>query len=175
MALIISSLNVNGIKERPKRSKVFSLLRAEHCDIYLLHETHVQSVQEGKLWESEWGGQAIFSPGSNRSAGVGILINPRSLVAILTHKADKSGHLISAKLKHNNSKFQIFNVYAPNTGQTGRLSLPLFGSTHFATCRSLWVVISTVYLVYRGISLEVMTLLATKASLNSILLPIPTH
>ena len=101
MALIISSLNVTS-------------LRAEHCDIYLLQETHVQSVQEGKLWESEWGGRAIFSPGSNRSAGVGILINPRSSVAILTHKADKSGHLISAKLKHN-SKFQIFNVYAPNS------------------------------------------------------------
>ena len=73
----------------------------------------MQSVQEGKLWEREWGGQAIFSPGSNRSAG--ILINPRSSVEIVTHKVDKSGRLISAKLKHNNSEFQILNVYAPNT------------------------------------------------------------
>ena len=96
MALIISSINVNGIKERPKRSNVFSSLRAENCDIYLLQETHVQSVQDGKLWESEWGDQEIFSPGSNRSAGVGILINPRSPVKIVTHKADKSGRLISA-------------------------------------------------------------------------------
>ena len=96
------------------RSKVFSSLRAENYDIYLLQETHVQSVQEGKLWESEWGGQAIFSPGSNRSAGVGILINPRSPVKIVTHKADKSGRLISAKIQHHNSEFQILNVYAPN-------------------------------------------------------------
>ena len=114
MALVISSLNVNGIKERPKRSKVFSSLRAENCDIYLLQETHVQSVQEGKLWESEWGGQAIFSPGSNHSAGVGILINTWSPVKIVTHKADKSGRLISAKIQHHNSEFQILNVYAPN-------------------------------------------------------------
>ena len=34
-------------------------------------------------------------------------------VEIVTHKADKSGRLISAKLKHNNPKFQILNVYAP--------------------------------------------------------------
>ena len=67
----VVSINVNGIQERHKRSKVFSALRAENCYIYLLQETHVTSVHEGKLWESEWGGQAIFSPGSNRSAGVG--------------------------------------------------------------------------------------------------------
>ena len=68
---------------------------------------HMQSVQEGKLWERDWGGQAIFSPSSNHSAGVGILIDPRSSVEIVTHKADKSGRLISAKLRHNNSEFQI--------------------------------------------------------------------
>ena len=44
---------------------------------------------------------------------MGILINPRSSVEIVTYKADKSGCLISAKLKHN-SEFQILNVYAPN-------------------------------------------------------------
>ena len=59
----------------------------------------MQSVREGKLWEREWSGQAIFSPGSNCSAGVGILINPRSSVEIVTHKVDKYGCLISAKLK----------------------------------------------------------------------------
>ena len=75
----------------------------------------MQSVHDGKMWENEWGGRAIFSPGSNRSAGVGILINPRSSVEIVTHKADKSGLLISAKLKNNNSEFQIFNVYGPNS------------------------------------------------------------
>ena len=118
MSLVISSLNVNGIKERPKRSKVFTSLRSENCAIYLLQETHVQSVHKGKLWESEWGDQAIFSPGSNRSAGVGILINPWSPVKTVTHKADKSGRLISAKIKHHNTEFQILNVYAPNIVRT---------------------------------------------------------
>ena len=84
MALSICSINVTGIKEKHKRSQLFSSLRAENCDIYLLQETHVQSVQEGKLWERDWGGQAIFSPGSNHSAGVGILIDPRSSVEIVS-------------------------------------------------------------------------------------------
>ena len=85
MVVQVISINVNGIQERHKRSKVFSALRAENCDIYLLQETHVASVHEGKLWESEWGGQAIFSPGSNCSAGVGFLVNPRSSVKLVTH------------------------------------------------------------------------------------------
>lgn len=85
MILSICPINVNGIKEKPKRSQVFSSIRAENCDIYLLQEMHIQSVQEGKLWERDWGGQAIFSPSSNHSAGVGILIDPRSSVEIMTH------------------------------------------------------------------------------------------
>ena len=115
MALSIGSINVNGIQERPKRIKVFHSLWAANSDIYLLQETHVSSVHDGKMWENEWGGWAIFSPGSHRLAGVGILINLRSSVEIVTHKADKSGRLISAKLKHNNSEFQILNAYTPNT------------------------------------------------------------
>ena len=68
MALSIASIiNVNGIHECPKKNKVFSSLRSANCDIYLPQETHVTNRHEGKLWESEWGGQAIFSPGSNRS------------------------------------------------------------------------------------------------------------
>ena len=145
MALSICSINVNGIHERPKRIKVFHSLRAANCDIYLLQETHVSSVHDGRMWENEWGGRAIFSPGSHRSAGVGILINPKSSVEIVTHKADKSGRLISAKLKHNNSEFQILNVYAPKTASDRKFSLTLFGITRFVTCRSFWVAISTVY------------------------------
>ena len=117
MALSIASINVNGIHERQKRTQVFSSLRSANCDIYLLQETHVTSMHEGKLWESEWSGEAIFSPGSNRSAGVGFLVNPRSPVKIVTHRTDKNGRLIAAKFQipnTPNSEFQIINVYAPN-------------------------------------------------------------
>ena len=110
ITISIASINVNGIHERPKRSKVFASLRAANCDIYLLQETHVSSASEGKQWESEWGGQAIFSPGTNRSAGVGL--------QIANHRVDQNGRVVSAKihqLDSPNSDFQILNVYAPNT------------------------------------------------------------
>ena len=98
-------------KEGINAQKFFSTLRAENCDIYLLHETHVPSVQEGKLWGSEWGGQAIFSPGSNRSAGVGILVNTRSPIKLVTHRSDKNGRLIAAK--NANIKYSQFGF--PNS------------------------------------------------------------
>ena len=41
-------------------------------------------------------------------------LHPSSPVKIVTHKVDKSGRLISAKIRNNNSEFQIINVYAPN-------------------------------------------------------------
>ena len=118
MAISILSINVNGIHERPKRSKVFASLRAANCDIYLLQETHVSSASEGKQWESEWGGQAIFSPGTNRSAGVGLLVNPRARLEIANHRVDQNGRVVSAKIHQldvPNSDFQILNIYAPNT------------------------------------------------------------
>ena len=35
---------------------------------------------QGKAWEQEWGGHAAWSPSSNRSASVAVLIHPRSAI-----------------------------------------------------------------------------------------------
>ena len=114
MAVAICTLNVNGIAEHHKRLKVFKHLLDQHFDIYLLQETHFSDVTHGEQWEKEWGGRALWSPGTNRSAGVGLLFHPRSTVDIASHNIDSDGRVITAKLKHNNHFFQIVNVYAPN-------------------------------------------------------------
>ena len=114
MAVSVCTINVNGIAEHPKRERVFKYLLDQRYDIYLLQETHLPDVTQGKLWEKQWGGHALWSPGTNRSAGVGLLLHPGSAVEIIGHNIDTDGRVISAKLKHNNQSFQIMNVYAPN-------------------------------------------------------------
>ena len=114
MAVSIWTLNVNGIAELHKREKVFKQLLDQHFDIYLLQETHLPDVTQGELWETQWGGRALWSPGTNRSAGVGLLLHPGSAVEIVDHKIDTDGRVVSAKLKHNDQIFQLVNVYAPN-------------------------------------------------------------
>ena len=68
MAVSIRTININGIPEFPKRKKVFNALQQKQFDIYLLQETHLPDVETGKLWEKQWGGRALWSPGTTRSA-----------------------------------------------------------------------------------------------------------
>ena len=86
----------------------------QHFDIYLLQETHLPDVTQGKLWETQWGGQTHWAAGTNRSAGVGLLLHPGSVVEVINHNIDTEGRVLSTKLKLHEQTFQIINVYAPN-------------------------------------------------------------
>ena len=119
MSLSVVTVNVNGIAEKPKRLKVFQALRDLNHDIYLLQETHLPTVSQGELWAKQWGGRALWSPGTNRSAGVGILLHPRCSIEITGHKFDTAGRVASVKLKQGTQHFQCITVYAPNN-QTDR-------------------------------------------------------
>jgi len=66
----ICTINVTGIVELPKRGKVFKYLLDNYFNIYLLQETHLLDVTQGKLWETQWGAHALWSPGTNQSARV---------------------------------------------------------------------------------------------------------
>ena len=120
MGVSICTINVNGIAELPKCEKVFRYLLDNHFDIYLLQETHLPDVIQGKLWETQWGGHALWSPGTKRSAGVGLLLHPGSAIEIVSHNSDTDGRVISAKLKLNE---QTFRVIKGNLGCWRELTL----------------------------------------------------
>jgi len=121
---------------------------------------------QGKLWEKQWGSRALWSPGTNRSAGVGLLLHPESAIEVAGHNIDMDGRVISAKLKHNHQSFQILNVYA--------LSYHSECETFFATCgiscsvmsTLLWWVILIVCQMSSWKNGEVMTPLGIRASCN---------
>lgn len=73
--LKILSLNVRGIRDLTKRRSIFSYLKDQKATFYILQETYSE-INDENVWKNEWGGQIIFSHGSNHSGGVCILIYP---------------------------------------------------------------------------------------------------
>ena len=114
MAVSPATINVNGMAEQHKRAKIFEWLRTSRFDIFLIQESHLANMAQGKAWEKEWTGQTAWSPGSNRSAGVAVLVHPNSTVKLVDHKTELSSRVVTVKLQHDNHLFQIINVYAPN-------------------------------------------------------------
>ena len=73
--LKIISLNVRGLNNSIKRSKIFKWLHRQTAYCYFLLESF-STKQTIDIWESEWGGKIFYSQGSNHSKGLMILVNP---------------------------------------------------------------------------------------------------
>lgn len=69
MALSILTLNVNGLRDQPKRLGLVQWLRSllSSVDIVCLQDTHCISDAEGQSWFSSCGFGFVLSPGSVRS------------------------------------------------------------------------------------------------------------
>ena len=114
MAVSLTSINVTGAAERHKHLRVFECLHSMSSDLFLFQETHLVDFTEGKAWEKEWGGQCAWSPGSNRSAGVAVLVHPNSAAKLVDFKTDLEGRVVTALIDFHGQRFQIINVYGPN-------------------------------------------------------------
>ena len=101
MALTLDTININGIAELPSGRQFLTLcllliLIFFSCRKPILHTS--LKVRCG----NDRGGRALWSQGTNRSAGVAILINPKCTVEISDHKLDTVGRVLSVRFKHNN-------------------------------------------------------------------------
>lgn len=73
-SLNTGSLNVNGYRNKEKRSALFKFLVFKKSSVIFLQETHTDVFNQAE-WLSEWKGQAFLSHGSSVSAGVAVLIS----------------------------------------------------------------------------------------------------
>ena len=115
--LNIITLNVNGLASSdgrvPKRRKLFTWLKAHHCDIALLQETHcTESMQH--ILVHEWGGNIFFSNGSSDSRGVCIMIRRGLDLEIKEIRRDDQGRLIFLKAVFHGKSVVIGSIYCPN-------------------------------------------------------------
>ena len=68
----LTSVNVRGIRDATKRARVFEWCKEKKSNIVFLQETYSTEDIEEK-WKSEWGGQGVFSHGTNHSKGVAVM------------------------------------------------------------------------------------------------------
>ena len=110
--LNLISLNVRGIRDRVKRKTIFDWVRTKRGDVVMLQETYSTPDIEEE-WERDWGGQMIFSHGSNHSSGVLILLAPGLNCKIDQVVTDNDGRFVILKGDFLGYKLLLGNVYAP--------------------------------------------------------------
>ena len=73
--LKIITYNVQGIRDKDKRNKIFTFCRKGNYNIIFLQEVHCfEDVADD--WEEEWGGTIIYKYGETYRKGCCIMIAP---------------------------------------------------------------------------------------------------
>jgi len=105
------SLNVNGLRNRPKRQTVLSFFKKKAKGIVMLQETHTSLDMVGE-WEKLSGARCLFSHGDTNSKGVAVLIYD---VCVSVNKviSDPKGRYILLDVQCMDKSFIILNVYLP--------------------------------------------------------------
>ena len=108
----IISVNVRGVSNEVKRKAIFEQHRC-NADILVMQETHSTTDCE-KIWESEWGGKALFSHGSSAARGVAVFMTKIMYDKIQKVHIEQDGRLIIFDLEEGDQMITVTVVYAPN-------------------------------------------------------------
>lgn len=111
------SFNVNGLRSPSKRRAIFKTLRLVDADIIFLQETH-STIQDQKIWASEWGGRILFSHSLSNSRGVLILFKRAYNPKVLNTVTDHEGRFLVVQLQCQTETITLINVYAPTQSET---------------------------------------------------------
>ena len=116
MSLSIISLNVNGIRDKTKRTSIFHWLKEKNADLCFIQESHCESEDDIKVWSSEWGGDSYWANYNSFSRGVAVLVKPKLKLEIRNVIRDPNGRYIWAEIENDDKNIKILNIYAPNNG-----------------------------------------------------------
>ena len=97
--------------KQKKRRAIFCYLKKQKASIFCLQETF-SKTEDKIIWRAEWGGQILFSHGSEHSRGVCILVKPNSF-PLETIESDEEGRSIFANLKLTTDELSLAHIYAP--------------------------------------------------------------
>ena len=112
--LKVVSLNVNGLNNPIKRSKVITKFKKEKIQMIFLQETHLSKEEHEKLKKCGYKNTfySSFNKQSNRR-GVAILISNGVKFEMNKEICDKEGRYIVVKGKLEDQVVTLINVYAP--------------------------------------------------------------
>lgn len=111
--LKIASLNVNGLSNPVKRSRVLAKMRRDRIQIIFLQETHMSQQEHEKLKRFGYSNSYFSSCRNSRKRGVATLISNSLNFSLINEKRDKEGRYIIIKGKIDNVLVTLVNVYAP--------------------------------------------------------------
>ena len=106
------SVNVRGAANERKRRAIFDKHRF-NADILILLETHSTPEVE-RIWESEWGGKAIYAHGTSNSKGTAVFLKKDLLGKVSNIYRDMEGRTILFDYTENEQNITITAIYAPN-------------------------------------------------------------
>ena len=109
-SIIITTYNVNGMRDDQKRLAILTFLKTQNPDFIFLQETHAIKADE---WRGEWEGDSKWSPGTFSSRGCAILGGIGN--KILSVQYDPNGRYVLAKAQVDvGMVFNLVCVYAPD-------------------------------------------------------------
>lgn len=114
MALLIVSMNVNGLRSATAQQSMVDYLRGCDADVVLLQETHFTCFADARCVSDAIPGHAFWSFGSARSGGVGIILRMNLCAKIISHFHDNDGRTVYVNCIINDLPFRFLSVYAPN-------------------------------------------------------------
>ena len=111
----IATLNVNGLRDNTKCSKVVHWCKLINADIIFLQETFLSTENDFKFLKKLWGAPVYYSPSlTNHSGGVAILLTNRLSPIVTQVKKDNKGRCISLGYSFNGTRLRLCNIHAPN-------------------------------------------------------------
>ena len=111
MALQISSLNINWLRQKFKQDIIFAHFDNLGFDVV---ETHIANIIEARKFSKLWEGRTFWSFGTRRSCGVGILLSKNLSFKLISEARDTDGRLLCLDINLADSKYRLINVYMHN-------------------------------------------------------------
>lgn len=138
MTLILSSLNVRGLRQPLRRTAIFCSLRSLHFDVMFIQECNLLPSVNIDVLSREWGkGPSFWSAGKGRGDGVGVLFGSWDF-SVSMWIAVVPGRILMVEGMWRACSFRAVCVYAPAVPgeRSGFFDVlePLF-----CTNRTLWV------------------------------------
>ncbi len=111
--LKIASLNVNGLNNPVKRSRVLAKMRRDTTQVVFLQETHMTQQEHEKFKKFGYLNSYFSSYRNSRRRGVATLISNSLPFNLIKQKSDRDGRYIVVKGRIDNILVTFVNVYPP--------------------------------------------------------------
>lgn len=109
----VATFNVRGIRDNMKRRTLFRFFHVHYpFSVMLLQETH-SCIDDEERWKTEWGGNVVFSHGTNRQNGTAILFPSHFKGVIGTADQDNVGRTCAVHVQFDAVAVWLVCAYAP--------------------------------------------------------------